>query len=120
MKTLQAQLIRLGKKNPQLRDHLRPVLDYITSSQKTSGKLTKDDLFALSIRYDDPALEELDLSIWDLPDSGKFIHKNGAYVEITGVVGRWVAVDRDGNTLTSRSGRPRYFKKPTTAMKQLK
>lgn len=81
--------------------------------------LTEDDLFALSIRYEDPALEELDLNVWDLPESGIFVRKDGATVEITGVVGRWVAVDANGNTLTGRTGRPRYFKKPTTAMNLL-
>ena len=41
--SLKKQLIRLGHQNPDLRKHLRPVLDTITASSKIASKLDVED-----------------------------------------------------------------------------
>lgn len=44
MTNLKNQLIRLGSENPELRDHLRPVLDYVTASHRDHYDWSKYDL----------------------------------------------------------------------------
>lgn len=44
MSTLKEQLIRLGHERPELRDHLKPVLDKVSNMSKTARKTVKADV----------------------------------------------------------------------------
>lgn len=69
MKDMKAELIRMGEENPELRGHLRPILDKIASFTKVSSIIQVGETFEnehiRAKRYVDT------LRVWDLENAGR-------------------------------------------------
>lgn len=85
--------------------------------------MDQDALERYAVVYDDPDLGDTIQTPKDWTETshnGSLMYKNGASIEVTGVVGRFVAKTAWGITLSGRKGGIRYFKTPSAAISALR
>lgn len=77
MSDIKDQLIKLGEKNPGLRDDIRPVLDRLAGREKSAG--FEDNVVTLEGSFIEEALQEVGL---DIVNVEIFLMRKGPAIDI--------------------------------------